>query len=65
VEDSVAFEVRLSNWPSNGREFLNYTHKLLGVDLVDRLQNAMSLEGNCLHLKKKARSKQDPHFVTV
>jgi len=53
----VAFEARLSNWTSTAREFLNYAHKLLGVDLVDWLQNAMSLEGNCLRLKRKARSK--------
>jgi len=63
----VAFEVRLSNWTSTGREFLNSAWKLLVVDLVDWMQNAMSLEGNCLRLKRKARSKMStyPNFVAV
>jgi hypothetical protein len=63
----VAFEARLSNWISTGREFLNSAEKLLVVDLVDWLQNAMRLEGHCLHLERKARSKMSTYqnFVAV
>lgn len=41
----VAFEERLSNRTSTGREFLNSAYKLLVVDLVDWLQNGDELGG--------------------
>jgi hypothetical protein len=41
--------------------------ELLVVDLLDWLQNAMRLEGHCLRLKRKRRSKMSayPNFVAV
>ena len=63
----MVFDVGLSNWKSAGREFLNTAKKLLVVDFVDWWQNSMSMEGNGLRLKRKARSKMSvhPHFVAV
>jgi len=57
----VAFEARPSNWTSTGREFPNSAYKLLVVDLVDWMQSAVSLEGNCVRLKKKTRSKMSTY----
>ena len=61
----MSFEAPLSNWTSIGGEFLNSAKKLLVVDLVDWVQNAMSLEGGCLGLNRKGRSKMStyPYFV--
>jgi hypothetical protein len=63
----VDFEARLSNWTSTGREFLNSAEKLLVVDLVDWLQTAMRLQGQCIRLKMMARSKMStyPNFVAI
>ena len=63
----VALESPMSDWTSTGREFLNSALELLAVDLMDWLQNAMSLERHCLRLKRKARSKMSmyPNFVAV
>ena len=60
----VAFEAGLGNRTSTGREFLSPAHKLLVVNLVESLQNLMRLEGHCLRLKMKVRSKMRtcPHF---
>jgi hypothetical protein len=41
----VAFGAGLSNWTSTGREFLNPAEKLLAVNLVDWLQNAIRMKG--------------------
>jgi hypothetical protein len=63
----VASDARLSNWTSTEREFLNSAEKLLVVDLVDWLKNAITLGGHRLSLKRKARSKRStyPNFVAV
>jgi len=52
----------------NYRERISeFSIELLVLDLLDWLQNAMSLEGHCLRLKRKARGKIStyPNFVAV
>jgi hypothetical protein len=59
----VFFETRLSNWTSTGKEFLNSAYKLLVVHLVDWLQNAVSLDGNCWRLKRKAKNDKSTYPI--
>ena len=59
----MAFEALPSNWTSTGREFLNSAYKLLVVDLVDWLQNAVSLEGHCFAIEKEF--KEQDEYVSI